>query len=518
MAVVFKPFVEWIEDPEYGFHVDNVWDFEKEEWIGEGNLQLSDIQRRILGHCLTPDPKTGVFPYKTVLYSCPKKSGKTAISAAVGAWFADQCPPNSELFCIANDKEQAEGLVMKDLKYHAKQMGMPTLKSEIRFPQGTTMRALAQNYKTIAGSRHALTLWDELWGYTSEASRRAWDEMTPIPTIPYSLRFISTYAGYKAESDLLWDLYIRGVGTEEHEDGLGEPIPELSDLPCWRNGTLFVYWDHEGRMPWQTQEYYDEQIISERPAAYLRLHQNLWVTTHEAFIPMEWWNYACSFYESPADIDVTHPAKDMPIVIGLDAAPKRDCSAVVGVAYDEDEGVIHQAFHRIWTPRSDEDFDFEATFEKYILEMKSKFNIIAVAYDPSHIHQSALRLKNTGLEMIEYGQTIGNMTAASQAFFDTLKYKRYRSYPDEEASEHIQLTVAEDKGRGFRIVKLHRNTKTTQKYFIDFAVAAAIATYHAIQLGDFSGGTSIVLEAPFSDLTGWSTNQKDMVLPFQFRE
>ena len=518
MSVAFLPFLDWIDDPNKGFFVNQVWDFDRGEWIGEGKLQLSPLQRRILGHCLTPDPETGKLPYTTIIYSCPKKSGKTAIAAAVGAWFADECPPNSELFCIANDLEQSEGLVMKDIKFHAVNEGLRALKSEVRYPNGTFMKALAQNYKTIAGSRHALTLWDELWGYQNESSRRAWDEMTPIPTIPYSLRFISTYAGFKAESDLLWELYTRGVGPEEYEDGLGETIPELSDLPCWRNGSLFTYWDHEGRMPWQTEEYYDEQMISLRPAAFLRLHQNLWVTTHEALIPIEWWDYACSFREAPADIDITHPAKDMPIVIGVDAAPKRDCTAVVGVAYDEKEGIVWQAFHHIWTPRSDEVFDFEDTLERYILEMRQKFNIVAMAYDPAHIHQTVVRLSKTGIKMIEYTQTVGNMTLASQSFFDVLKYKKYRAYPDEEAKAHVTLAVAEDKGRGFRIVKTHRNTKSTNKYFIDFTIAAAIGTYNAIQMGDYYGGDDIVIQAPFSDVTAWKENRQEMELPFQFRE
>ena len=52
---------------------------------------------------------------------------------------------------------------------------------------------------------HGLSSWDELWGYTSESSRRLWEALTPVPTRKNSIRFISTYAGFEGESGLLWD-------------------------------------------------------------------------------------------------------------------------------------------------------------------------------------------------------------------------------------------------------------------------------------------------------------------------
>ena len=89
----------------------------------------------------------------------------TAIAAAIEAWYAEQLPDESYLFCIANDEEQAEGLVMGDIRFHAKELGLRTLKGKVEYPNGTSIQALAQNYKTVAGTRHAMTVWDELWGY-----------------------------------------------------------------------------------------------------------------------------------------------------------------------------------------------------------------------------------------------------------------------------------------------------------------------------------------------------------------
>jgi hypothetical protein len=335
--------------------------------------------------------------------------------------------------------------------------------------------------------------------------------MTPIPTVPNSLRFISTYAGFENESNLLWELYLQGVGQDEHDKGRGEPVPGLEDLPCYRNGRLFVYWDHEGRMPWQTQQYYDEQMISLRPSAFIRLHTNSWVTSHEAFIPVEWWEKAEKKLQAPAEIWQAHPYAKLPVVIGVDAAIKRDCTAAVGVAYNQARGTVGVVFHRIWTPRSDEDFDLEQTIERTLIEMDGRFNVAGVVYDPAHLNQSVLRLKRAGLPMMEYTQTQTNMTAASQALYDVLKFNTLEVYPDEELKRHVQMAVAEEAGRGFRIVK-----EKNKRVHIDAAVALAMAVYTAIKGGGVDISHPVKIAYPFSD-RGRITDPTQAKLPFPLR-
>ena len=82
--------------------------------------------------------------------------------------------------------------------------------------------------------------------------------------------------GWEGESQLLWNLYRQGVGKDEHPEGQGKRLHP--DLPIYANreARLFVYWDHEARMPWQTPGYYASQRRSLRPSTYLRLHENRW--------------------------------------------------------------------------------------------------------------------------------------------------------------------------------------------------------------------------------------------------
>jgi phage terminase large subunit-like protein len=490
------------------FIVRQTWDGEKKEWTGAGPLALFPFQQRILEHCLTPDAN-GILPYSTIVYSCPKKSGKSALAGAVGAWAAEQFDPGSEIYVVASSQEQAEGRVMRDAKYHVEHVERWNIRPDnmvtaykIQYPNDTYIQALAKSYKAAAGSRHSLSLWDELWSYLSPLDMRMWAELTPIPTVKNSIQFIATYAGFENESELLWSLYTKGVSKEEHPDGRGAPIPGLEDLPCWSNGRLFVYWDHENRMPWQTDTYLSQQLAALRAAEYLRFHENRWVTSHEEFIPAEWWDRAAKAYAKDAIIWNEHPYRTYPVYMGLDAATKHDCIAAVGVCYDGKKGDVIQLFHRIWTPDPKEPFDFETTIEPFLLDIKKNFNLQAVGYDPKDMHQTSVRLARAGVPMIEYTQSPSKMTEASHALYEVLRADNFRAYPSEEMRDHLRMAVAEAKGRGYTIQK----EKARSARPVDAAVALAMAVKLAIVSGGVDASVPIRVESAFSDRTAWGTN------------
>ncbi len=504
-------FLDWID--KYGFFAKDVWKIDKNKWSGQGWMELFPFQRRILGNVLSQDEDYR-FKYSTVLYSTTKKSGKTALSAAIGCWYAEVAPPGTEIYIIANDQEQAEGRVMRDMKYHAARRGYKITNFIIELPNGTFIQALTQSYRSVAGTRHGLTLWDELWGIQSELSRRTFEEMTPIPTIPWSLRVITTYAGFTNQSDLLWDLYLNGVGRDENEDGKGKLIHEMLDLPVWDNGTQFTYWNHDPTMPWQDYQYYADQRTQLRPMAYLRLHENRWVTTHEVFISEEWW-LSSEKMEASADLWKDHPYAKYPIYISVDAAPKRDCTAVVGVAYDPEKGLAVDVFHKIWTPQ-DGELDFDATLQVYLLSQFRKYNIVRISYDPSHLHQLMTRLKNMKLPVVEFPQTVSMMTKASQNFYDLLRFGRFVTYKDEEARSHIRNTVAQAEGNGFRIVRHNHHMNAKYRKPIDYSVAVAMACYDAVKDVGIERLEDIRIDSPFADLTAYGTPE-ELDLPWMFR-
>ncbi|HEY5986284.1 MAG TPA: hypothetical protein VIV12_07910, partial [Streptosporangiaceae bacterium] len=399
--------------------------------------------------------------------------------------------------------------------------GAYSLTGSIEWPNGTTCTVLAKEYKSAAGSRHALTVFDELWAYTTESGQRMYSEMTPILTVPISLRVIVTYAGYEGESQLLWDLYERGVGPEEYQYGRGAAVPGFDDLPCWYNNRLFCYWDHERRMPWQQDEsYYAEEEQGLRASDFLRMHYNQWVSGQEAFLPPEWWTEASKAYPQSAELWDAHPYRYAQVFVGVDVAPKHDCSAVVGVTYDSTAGKVILLFHHIWTPLGE--LDLEATVEDYLVHQSRRFAFGAVDYDPAQFHRSMITLRNKyRMPMRQFTQTVENMVKASQGLYDLLRAKRLSAYPDKEAAQHLRNAQAQNSARGFRIVKdpaIKGNKQLKTRKPVDFAVALAMATYAAVELGAVDVTQVLRVESPFSDVSAWPyQDPAQLALPFPFR-
>ncbi len=172
-------------------------------------------QRTVLQTAFSFDTQ-GRLPWDTLIYPCPKKSGKTTLNAAIVIWWAFTQESPNEILILSNDFEQASSRVFSSVTRLIKNNRLLAMSAEVQMAKitlsnGTTIIPLATEYASAAGSNHGLTSFDELWGYASESSRRLWEELTPVPTRKNSIRFITTYAGWEGESQLLFDLYKQGV-------------------------------------------------------------------------------------------------------------------------------------------------------------------------------------------------------------------------------------------------------------------------------------------------------------------
>jgi len=518
-------YVDWVDKEK--FWVRGSYDPITDQAATKGPLKLVQHQREILSHCMTPvlvgDQWT--FPYTTIIYSCPKKSGKTTIGGSVGAYLTDVLSPGTQGYCIAGDYEHAMGRMFEDVRFDAQEprtefpngklIQLPR-RDLLTFNDDKTIQALAQEYKSASGSRHAFTLWDELWTYVSDTSRRMWVEMTPIklPTVPISIRFVATYAGFEGESDLLWDLYQKIVMEGEPVKGLEHIQHENGNPTCWSNGRMFAYWDSIPRMPWQTEDYYREQMASGmKPNEYARLHENRWTTGSEPFMPIKWYD-SVAVLDKSLEYDVKNERRALPVVVGVDGSTKHDSTALVGVQYDFDNDILTQAFHKIWTPTPEEPMDFEHTLEQYLIDRKDEgFNISAIVYDPRDLHRSMMRLQqifDPGI-IHEYTQTVSNMVKASESLYDLFKNQKIWVYYDEECRAHLRYAQAEDKGQGFRIVK----PKKAAHHHTDFAIALAMASYWAFVTHGFDISKPIKLEVPFSEGSQWEAEDSKNMLEQQ---
>lgn len=436
--------------------------------------RLAPHQRAILRQAFSFD-RDGRLPYDTLLYSCPKKSGKTTLNAALTLWWAFTQEAPNELLVIANDLEQAQGRVFKALggllrHNPALARSAEVTQKQIALSNGTTITVIASEYAGAAGSNHGLTSWDELWGYTAEAARRLYEELSPVPTRRNSFRIITTYAGWEGESDLLWDLYRQGVGPDEHPEGRAERIDPKWPLYADRAARLLCYWDHAPRMPWQSPAYYDTQRRTLRPATYLRLHENRWTVAESTFITPDLWD-AC------VDRDRTPllPTREAPLYVGVDASTKHDASAVVAVRWEGERLAL--AHHRIWRPSPEHPLDLEQTIERELRDLHARYAVKAMVCDPYQLHRSITTLASAGLPIQEFPQTVPNTTRMGQALFDLLNGKTLRCYPAADLRSQALNTVAIEGPRGFRIAK----EKAAHK--IDAIVALAMACVAALDAG-----------------------------------
>jgi len=426
-------------------------------------FQLYEAERRFLAEALTPDAG-GALRYPELLFSAPKKSGKTALAALVLLYVVVVIGGRyAEGFCVANDFDQAAGRVFKAAVRIIE--ASPLLRGtaevtedEIRFADGATITALPSDYAGAAGANPSIVAFDELWAYTSERARRLWDELVPVPTRPVSVRLTVTYAGFEGESALLEELYKAGLEGEE----IG---PSL-----FASEGLLMAWHHAPVAPWQTEAWLAQMRRQLRPSAYLRMIENKFTAGEQGFVPVEWWD-ACT---NPAARPVlAHRA--LPVWVGVDASVKRDSTAVVVVAFDKATQRTRLVWHRIFQPSPDDPLDFERTIEATLRELRGRFDVRAVRFDPWQLVAVAQRLTVAGLPMVEFPQTLDRLTAVGSCLYELMKYGNLETYADPDIRRAVAQAVAKETARGWRIAK----EKASHK--IDVVVALAMAAHAAVE-------------------------------------
>lgn len=388
------------------------------------------------------------LPYSLAVLSTLKKSGKTSLNGAIAAYLLfERGPAGSEHYVFANSQDQSVGRVFAMVKYAAERNQRMREACEsiqgtsIRLRNGTFIAAQAAVNANVAGANPFASYYTELWGYVHENELRTWDEMTPPPTVVNSIRVVDTYAGYEGESTLLNGIEDRlRAGRRLYADGYTLPAEYLSlaegqirrdpslarfllpddqqgdtlyyryPLPCYVDdvGRSYGYWD-EGedarRMPWQQGElgarYYAEQEQTLPPGAFRRFHLNLRAKRGGQYVPIASWDML-------SQCDAWKPGDRRPVVLGLDAATKRDHMALVGVQM---RGAMpEQCYSREWEPTADARAGGQRVIDPAdaLVELRrlkvAGMRIAAVAYDPYQLASVALQAASEGFNMVEFQQ------------------------------------------------------------------------------------------------------------------
>jgi phage terminase large subunit-like protein len=400
-----------------------------------------------------------------IVFSAPKKSGKTCI----GAWAAIYVAAvigglHAEVYCLSNDYEQSQGRVFEQARRIIE--ASPLLSGTVKVTAGrlefigtgSFIQACASDYSGFAGSNPSLTIYDELWGYVHEAARRLYDEGVPSPTRRVSARMVTTYAGFAAESVLLEGLYNRLLAGES----LGDDF--------YRNRTLYGCWTHELRAPWQSDEWAEQMAEQMRPNAFARMILNQWVSAESSFVSMADWD-ACTdremaqLWESPT----------MPVWVGLDASWTGDQTAIVVCGWESSLRRVRILWHKAIQPSRDRPIDFEKDIAVTLRELRKRYNVREIRCDPRMLEPLIQPLMREGLPMVVYTQSLPNLTVCANNLHALVRSRGLVTYPADDLRQSVLSTVIDEGEHGLKLSKLK------QSHRIDLCVALSMAALAAVE-------------------------------------
>lgn len=476
---------DWIE--KY-FYVPDPRDPVTGDFLQAGPIRLAEHQKRIVNEALSKTPN-GMFKYSLIIYSAPKKSGKSAIASAV-ALYMGFSRPYSNIYCLANDGKQSSDRIYEPVKrclsLHKTNNGplkneSPN-KTDVVLSNNTKIEAIPCDAAGEAGSQPLLSVFSELWGWTTDIKTTLWSEMSVPPTLyGYALQWVESYAGESGVSVILESLYNLAVkdGTP-HPDFLdlqseGEPVVWVNDA-----AGVFCYWDHEPRMVWQTPEYYSIQSKRLRASEFERIHRNKWITPTDVFIRPEWW------------LALKKPMHKLgpstPLVLGVDGAISNDYASIVGVTRDlDDNDHVAVRFCYIFTPaKSGGTIKIAETLEPLIRLLAKHYNVVCVAYDKYQLEDMAQRLRKENVVWMYNFSQQAERAVADKELYDSIVNRSI--FWDERGDglapngdtpslfDHITRAGAKKDGGKLRLIKLSEAIK------IDAAVATSMARKMCKQL------------------------------------
>jgi hypothetical protein len=90
--------------------------------------------------------------------------------------------------------------------------------------------------------------------------------------------------------------------------------------------------------------------------------------------------------------------------------------------------------HRVFQPSPEQPLNFEATIERTLLDLRQRFFLCKVLYDPYQMQATAQRLTRAGVKLEEFPQSPANLTTISQNLFELIRGQNLLAYPDPDTS------------------------------------------------------------------------------------
>ncbi len=434
-------------------------------------IQLEPFQRTLLQDAY-PAALGGEPRARNGLYSTVKKAGKSTLLAGLALYHAVR-RHHAEVYVLATTRDQARAVLFDKVLYavmehpYWSQYGRE-VNNAIEFSSlGGVLKVVPNNWRAIEGFFPDAVFVDELHAFTVGNDRRAFDALV-IPPQKRGIRWLTSYAGFEGESILLeqyWKLALQG-------DLQSEELP----IRFNKAASLWSYVDQgqeAWRMPWMQGEMWEAYLgtlqADPSPTAFLRFAMNMWASSEQRFTAPEAWDAL-----QVDEVALRPPGEETrAIVLGADAATKRDCTALVGATWNWDLERVEVVYSRIWEPQGVE-FDLRELGEEIVrLHRAYPGLIVKLLYDPYQMSVIGKMLADAGVAVEEFVQT-NRRTQADTNLRDVIVGKRLAHFGDEQLRQHVTNAVAQESSRGVRIAK----EKTTLK--IDGAVALSMAVLGAM--------------------------------------
>lgn len=448
--------------------------FQLERW------QENDITRPIFG---TLD-KDGRRTYREALIGIARKNGKSLLASGIALYglFADgwwtpsgdwRPEWGAEVFSVAGSKDQARIVfgTARDIV-----LGSPMLRASckvyrdaIEVPERASVyRVLSSDARLAHGYNPSVAILDELHVHRNGELYEALKTGGGARTQPLLISI--TTAGWDRNS-IAYRLYEAGKAGRDPRMWFrwweAPPGCKPTDAKAIRAA-------NPGR--WVTAEFLRSQYLSGGipEAVYRRLHLNQWTGHAARWIPMDLWDACGAKPKIPAGGDVW---------IGVDAAPKRDTTAVV-VVHRDDRGTHHIRGFVFEADRTMGYLDFDAV-EMLLRDLCTDYNVRRILVDPYVMMRSMLDLAEEGLPIEEFPQNDSMMVPASQTLYDLVLEARIRHGNDRTLREQADVAAIKETPRGWRLHKLKSSLP------IDSVVATAMACHIAEQDSHREAGATI---------------------------
>jgi phage terminase large subunit-like protein len=423
----------------------------KGEFAGQ-RLILSDWQCFVTGAVFGwVHKKTGLRRFRTVYIEVPRKNGKSSWSAGIALYMlcADG-EEGAEVYSAATVRDQAR-IVWDTAKRMVERT--PALRRALGVAAGahaifvdrtaSTFRALSREHQgNLDGLNVHCAIIDELHAHKD---RGIWDVIeTATGARSQSLVWAITTAGFN-RSGICYEQraylckVLDGKAKDETffgviysiDSGLrGRKDDDWTNPQIWRkanpNWGISVKPDDIERKARKAMQ------VASATNNFLTKHLDVWVNADTAWMSMRAWDKC-------ADEDLQLESfAGMDCIVALDLATKTDLAAKVFLFWrdlEEQEGKFARHYYLFgrfylpeeaiedgrnsqypgWaetgtistTPGNVTDFD---VIEEEVRADAAKFHIIACAFDPWQASQMSQHLLQDGLPMLEYRQTVQNMS------------------------------------------------------------------------------------------------------------